>query len=191
MVIWLLASCTPHLTSPPGGDDTAAWEAPVNGWPVTPPPADLEGEGFAEGQVVPDFRLMDQNGDTVALWQFYGQIIALDISTMWCSPCQQLADEGEETYTDYRDQGFMYVTVLPEDIEGQPTELDDLTTWTGYYGLTSVVAADPDKAYTAPAVPDGQYPVVLVVDRTMRVVTDVEVTPEIDTTLRAAIEAAL
>ena len=54
---------------------------------------DLAQEGFREGQVIPDMRLMDQYGDEVSAWQFYGMVIALDFSTEWCAPCQELAKE--------------------------------------------------------------------------------------------------
>ena len=81
--------CTPHLESEPratcGGEDL------VNAWAKSAPPKTLEGEGYARGSVVPDFCMEDQNGDKTSLWQFYGDVILLDISTMWCGPCQQIA----------------------------------------------------------------------------------------------------
>ena len=99
--------CTPHLVSVEEEITGLNWEAPENDWPSNEPPNTLEGEGFSEGQVPHDFRVPDQHGDEVSLWQFYGSVILLDISTMWCGPCQQIAREVDEPWKDYRDQGFM------------------------------------------------------------------------------------
>jgi len=156
---------------------------------VSAPPEDLTEEGFHEGEVLPDFLLPDQFGDSVSVWQFYGNVLVVDISTMWCGPCQELAQEAEATSQDYAPEGFTYLTVLPEDVEGQPPDQADLNTWVDAFDLTSPVVSDADKSYTAPAVPNGQYPVVLVVDREMRVAT--VVSPPTDQALREAIEAEL
>ena len=38
-----------------------------------------------------DFELVDQNGTTRSLYEFYGQPIVLDLSAMWCGPCNLAA----------------------------------------------------------------------------------------------------
>ena len=103
LVLALLAGCVPHYTSPPDSGDTGdawVWVPPDNDWPMSAPPEGLEGTGFDEGEVLPDFRLPDQYDQTVALWQFYGMVLVVDISTMWCGPCQNLAEDAEATYQD-------------------------------------------------------------------------------------------
>jgi len=183
----LLAACVPDLGTSPV--DTAAWIAPDNAWPATSPPADLVGEGFYRGQVVPDFRLLDQHGEEVSLWQFYGRPVVLDISTMWCGPCQQLAGGADQTAQDYAGDQLIYLTVLPENVHGEDPSTHDLLAWVDQYGLDSPVVADPGKGWSAPAVPRAQYPFVAVLDAEMRVAARVD--PPTDENLRAAIDAVL
>lgn len=183
----LLAACVPDLGSSPV--DTAAWTAPDNAWPSATPPADLSGQGFYVGQVAPDFRLLDQNGDDVSLWQFYGRPVVLDISTMWCRPCQQLATGAADTAQAYAADGLVYLTVLPENVQGDPPTTDDLDAWVQAFGLDSPVVADPGRVWSAPAVPHGQYPFVAVLDAGMQVGARVD--PPTDDNLRAAIDGVL
>ncbi len=185
---FLLVGCTPRLYTEAAQGEWE-WNAPENSWPLNEPPQGTVGTGYAAGQVVPDFRLVDQHGDEVALWQFYGNVIMLDISTIWCRPCQDLAAHTEETALDYADQGFVYVTVLQEDLEGEPPDLEDLETWADLFGITSPILADGDKAGTGGAIEQGVYPAVLIIDRELRVAQ--RVSPPDDANVRAAIEAEL
>lgn len=172
----LASGCVPRLYSPDHTDDVATcdWEAPTNSWPQSEPPECLKGEGFTVGQVVPDFRLMDQNGETASLWQFYGKLIAWDLSTIWCAPCQDLARESEELYQENKDDGFQYLTILAQDLDGNPPEQDDLQLWASNFDMTTPIVADPLNGYTKAAIPDDSYPVVLVIDREMRVCEKVQ-----------------
>jgi peroxiredoxin len=162
-----LQACVPDLTSK--GGNAGPWEPPENQWPLREPPANLVGTGFAEGQVPPDFRLVDQHGDEVSLWQFYGSVVLLDVSTMWCGPCQEVASHTEDTYEAFKDDGFMYLTVLHEDVENRPPNQEDLEEWAEGFDITAPVLADGDQA-TGAAVTQGQYPAVLVIGRDMTVI---------------------
>ena len=190
-----LAACAPPRLYSADGDlpdvgDGSNWLAPENSWEKgSPPPAELAGEGFAVGQVLPDMRLVDQYGDEVAAWQWYGMVVAIDVSTMWCGPCRGLAAEVDETWLDYRDQGFMYITLLPQDQGGEVPDLSDLNAWAEQFDITAPVLSD-DAGYSYQIVPDNTYPRIMVVGRDMRVIVD-QVTPAEDTAIRAAIEAAL
>jgi thiol-disulfide isomerase/thioredoxin len=173
------------------GGETVEWTAPENTWTVTTPPEDLVGVGFAEGDIVPDVRLTDQFGDEVSLWQFWGKVVVLDVSTIWCGPCQELAETTQETFEDYEEQGFMYVTVLQEDLYNEDPEIDDLLLWVNEYTLSTPVL--DDGAYpqqTSAALPKADtWPGVLVIDRQMVVSERLDET--VDAALRAAIEAIL
>jgi len=162
-----LQGCVPDLTS--SGANAGPWEAPENQWPLREPPANLVGTGFAEGQVPPDFRLLDQHGDEVSLWQFYGSVVLLDVSTMWCGPCQEIAGHTEATYDSFKDDGFMYLTVLHEDVENRPPTTEDLEEWAAGFGISAPILADGDQA-TGAAVTQGQYPAVIVIGRDMTIV---------------------
>lgn len=184
------AGCVPVLTSPEGTlDSSSVWVAPTNGWPLAQPPADLEEEGFSEGEVPPDMRLMDQNGQEVSLWQFYGSVVVVDVSTMWCGPCKALAAGVDETWLEYKDQGFMYLTVLPEDNVGEIPDQADLNEWATTYEITAPVLSD-DQGYSYIIEPSGSYPTVMVLDRDMRVAED-RVEPAEDATVRTVVEALL
>ena len=96
-VALLALGCVPDLKSNGQLDDVfdadgSDYEAPENSWEqCDPPPAGLRSEGFAEGEVFPDLRMMDQHGEETSFWQWYGCVIAVDVSPMWCAPCRQLA----------------------------------------------------------------------------------------------------
>ena len=122
------------------------------------------------------------------MWQFYGSVILLDISTMWCGPCQQIARDVDETWKDYRDDGFMYLTVLPEDLEGGSVDSSDLNEWASNFGIEAPVIAD-NEAYGYTVEPDRVWPVVMLIDRKMRIVAE-RVAPN-DDAIRNAIEGLL
>jgi len=200
LVPFLLTGCY-DLTSPDKDKDeptdtdvTGTWTLPVNSWPSTEgPPEDLQEQtpsGFDPGEVVPDVRLPDQFGAEVSLWQFFGNVIVLDVSTIWCLPCQALAEGTQETQDTYEDQGFTYVTVLQEDNYFEPPDTDDLNIWVNAYGLSTPVLADGDKTGASVIDPTKpSWPVVLVIDREMRVHEKVD--PPEDAGVRAAIEEVL
>lgn len=182
--------CVPVLESPDGVlDSTAAWTAPDNTWPMSAPPTGLEEEGFSEGEVPPDMRLMDQNGQEVSLWQFYGSVVVIDVSTMWCGPCKELAAGVDETWHDYKDQGFMYLTLLPEDNLAQVPDQADLEEWATDYGITAPVLSDAE-GYSYIIEPNGRYPTVVVLDRDLKVHED-RVDPAEDATVRIIVESLL
>lgn len=189
LVLGFAMGCVPELYTSGQGDPGAVWAPPpTNAWEVSAPPEGLSAQGYQVGQVPPDLRLVDQFGDEVSLWQFYGDVVLLDISTMWCAPCQELALHTQETQEDYEGRGFTYVTVLQQDTEGGDVELSEVNQWVDAFGIEAPVLADPDRL-TEVAISQGQYPAVLVIGRDMRVhdrvatVTDAEV--------REAIEDAL
>lgn len=183
-----LVGCIPSFYTDGEGKNTI-WEAPENTWPMATPPEGLSGEGFSNGQVLPDLRMFDQFGDDVSVWQFYGDIVLLDVSTMWCAPCQELATDAEETYEDYKDLGFQYVTVLQQDVENNPPTVEDLNEWVEFYELTAPVLSDPEGEVTSGAIQNNQFPAVLLIDRDMKVRK--RVNPVTDAAVRAAIEDLL
>jgi thiol-disulfide isomerase/thioredoxin len=180
---------SPKDTSDTSGDTASTWVAPENSWPSAEPPANLRASGFQKNDVPSDFRLMDQFGDTVALWQFYGSVIALDFSTGWCGPCAELARGAEEIYQEYKDEGVMYLTVMPENGRGDVPSQSDLAAWANAFGLSSPVLSD-GAGYTAQVVPDAVYPKILILDREMRVV-NAGVSPATDAAVASAIADAL
>jgi thiol-disulfide isomerase/thioredoxin len=191
-----LEACVPHLESG-GASETItgdSWERPANTWGTEEdegPPPGLSSEGFEDGNVAPDLRLVDQHGDEVSLWQFYGDVIVLDVSTIWCAPCRALAEHTQETVNTFGDEGLSYVTVLQQDLEGDPPDDADLDLWASTYGISAPILADgaafPQTSDAYGRV--GSYPAVLLIGRDMRVLK--VVAPVDSTVLDAAIEEAL
>ena len=188
----LLVACAPRLYSEDSSLDTpepgGEWVAPENGWPMATPPAGLVGVGFSDGQVVPDVRGLDQRGDEVSLWQFYGTLMVIDISTIWCAPCQDLAAGAQETADDYADRDVQYVTVLQEDLDGNAPDRADLNAWGDLFGITAPILADGDLLMLQ-AIKQGSYPAVLLVDRKLRVVK--RVNPVTDEQIREGLDQLL
>jgi hypothetical protein len=168
----LIIACAPTEggadRKPDSGTASPAWTAPENRWPSAVPPSDLEAEGLGEGEVAPDFLMMDQHGEPVALWQFYGQVIVLDVSPVWCLPCQVLAAEVDAITAVYAPGELAYLTLIVEDLGGGLPSLEVLQAWASDFGVSSPVLADTD-GYGFEVAFDGSYPTVMVIDPRMRV----------------------
>jgi len=121
----------------------------TGGYDRTLAPDDLgdDGTGNEVGDVAEDFLLVDQFGDTVNLYSFYGQVILLKNSASWCGPCRSSEEEAEARYQNFRDDGFIQITLLGEDNAGQPPNDAALNDW----------ADTPANPVTFPVVSDGQW----------------------------------
>ena len=183
-----LVGCIPNLET--GKDTDEPWSCPTNQWDVAEPPSGLEGSGFFEGQVLRDAQLTDQNGDTTCLWQFYGDVLVVDVSTVWCGPCQELAADVEETAEHYADDNVTYVTILTEDEGRNEPIVQDLADWGEYFGITQPILMDPQAFYSGSSLDGGNYPAIMVVDRTMTVRSRITSQPS-DAKIRAAIDELL
>ena len=191
LAIALFFGCTPVLTSG-GVDDTGlpAWVAPENTWSMSEPPSGLVAEGFDEGEVVPDIRLQDQFGAEVSIWQFYGDIIVLDVSTLWCAPCQIIASEVQATWEDYQSHGFQYITMMPENLSNSVPTTEELMGWAEDFGIEQPVLGDGSGHSYEIAGSPASYPQVVIIDRDLTVVIP-HVSPVDDANIRAAIESVL
>jgi thiol-disulfide isomerase/thioredoxin len=185
-----LVGCTPHLKSD-GPLELTEYELPSNTWPVGEyPPSELTEEGFRIGQTARDIRATDQFGDEVSLWQFYGMVIALDVSTIWCAPCRLLATEVDEVQEHFGEDDFIYLTLLPQNDAGEIPTTEDLVGWGEDWGVSGPILSDID-GFSYEVVPEGEaYPAIVVIGRDMVVDVD-KVTPAEDSAIRAAIEASL
>lgn len=119
------------------------------GWPYNPDKDAAGAPSVAEasdsdGNPLARFTALDQYGDTVDLYDFanQGQHLILDLSAMWCSPCQAMAEwlssEGDPYghstvwghVKEAQDRGDLrWVTLLAEDPAGRSVELEELQEW--------------------------------------------------------------
>lgn len=62
-----------------------------------------------------DFQLEDENGDIRNLYDFRGQVLMVDFSTIWCGPCNTEAEDLENLHDAYKDRGVQVLTVLVDE----------------------------------------------------------------------------
>ena len=117
-----------------------------------------------------NFELVDQNGNKAELYDYYGKVIVVDLSTMWCGVCQAIAPVGESLVNEYGDDNFVWLTILVEDETGLSPEVDDLQRWVSSYGGAPPVLAG-DRSLIDPLAETGYpvsgWPTLAVIDRNM------------------------
>lgn len=87
--------------------------------PLVPPALASEGgaipvqqRGLVKpGQVAPDFRLRDMNGQMVSLSDFRGKVVLLNFWATWCGPCRVEMPAMEELYRQYSRKDFEILAV--------------------------------------------------------------------------------
>jgi thiol-disulfide isomerase/thioredoxin len=196
LILILLASACERteLESPKVGSCSEATEA--NQWPyfdgsAGEPPLITE-TGWEEGQVPPDFELVDQFGAPTCLWQMYGHYVVLDVSALWCVPCQDIAETvacQQETFVD-----LVYMTFITQDADSQPADLIHAQQWAENFGLDdgtlTPVIADGGEVFTSQFPGDGTLPTLVLLDPELKMVTW-GVGEEADVGIRAELESAL
>jgi hypothetical protein len=117
-----------------------------------------------------NMNLMDQHGNRVDLYDYYGSVILLDFSAMWCYPCQQAAYDHNDMVNDFAGQDFVYITVLLENFQRQTPTQDDLISWADQFeiespilqGRTTLYGQDEKEQWAF-----GGYPAFVIIDRDM------------------------
>ncbi|MCP4808644.1 MAG: TlpA family protein disulfide reductase [Proteobacteria bacterium] len=111
-------------------DPTDASDKPyAGGYPIDSCRWDIDGEGHSVGQVVENFKLTDQYGESVRLYDFCEHAVVLVSSAGWCGPCVDEARTLAQWESKYAERGLVVVTLLAEDSGGRTPDENDLDQW--------------------------------------------------------------
>lgn len=121
------------------------------------------GENGLIGQMAPDIRLPNPDGDTIALSDLRGKYVLLDFWASWCAPCRRENPNVVKLYKKYKDRNFTvfsvsldksknsWVQAIKQDGLEWPNHVSELAFWSTEaikpYGVRSIPSAfliDPD-----------------------------------------------
>jgi thiol-disulfide isomerase/thioredoxin len=129
-------------------------ESPASDSSVTesPPPTEfgvIEREDCdqkAIGSDVCNIVLYDQNKEVWELYEHKGKVIVIDISTVWCGPCQVAGMRTQAIQDDYGDQ-LEFVTFLVEGPTGDDPTDEDIQTWVDTHDVTTAAIIQASREY--------------------------------------------
>ncbi len=112
------------------------------------------------GDPAPDFQAMSLDGErTVALGDYAGQTILVNLWATWCAPCRFETPYLQSVYEENRDRGLMIVGVSVD----SPSALDLVNDFLEEMGVTYDILLDPDMVSTDAFLPIG-YPASYLID---------------------------
>ena len=172
--------------SDPVDDDSTIY---AGGWPYNPDKSgpDIDSADVDMDEIFAQISLMDQYGDMVDLHDFTGQgkYIAVDISAVWCGPCNGLAqwistDNDSYGFGSYwpevkdkvHDGEVYWITILGQDNYGNIPDLNVLEKWSfnDYPDDQIPVLADTENADMANTYLQGGWPTLFLLDETGTIV---------------------
>lgn len=147
LVSVLAAGCSPRngiaVVSNEGGD------CEQSAWPPTPDSfLDYVGDGAVVGEQIGDWSLLDQHGCETDATQFLGAVTMVDISSVWCGPCNEAASTSMEVFEAIRaeNRATWLITLLVQDEFAGPARVSDAEEWVENYDITYPVVVDDAEA---------------------------------------------
>ena len=100
----------------------------------------------AIGSNVCDLVLLDQNEDIWRLYDHAGKVIVIDISTVWCYPCQVAGHHAQPIQDDYGDD-VVFATILVEGPTAEPATQEDVQQWVEEHNVTTAPVLQGSREY--------------------------------------------
>jgi thiol-disulfide isomerase/thioredoxin len=85
------------------------------------------------GDHICDLSLPTADGGYDNFYSHYGEVIVIDVSAMWCGPCQTAAAHSNSVKV--TTDGVTWITVLIEDLEGNVPDEEDGQLWGDAFGI--------------------------------------------------------
>ena len=98
------------------------------------------------GSSVCNLVLYDQNEEIWQLYDHAGKVIVIDISTVWCYPCQVAGHHAQPIQDEYGDN-IVFVTILVEGATGDPTTQNDIKDWVEDHAVTTAPVLQGNRDY--------------------------------------------
>jgi len=207
--VFFIAGCSPDKPAQPSTDtvpvvnDTAQntgnpGQDSNTGQDSSPDDSDRSWETWTECSQKPgdhpcNFTLVDQHGKTVELYDYYGKVVVVDLSSIWCAVCKNIAQMGDIMVSDYGADNFVWLTVLIDGPSyGTPPTADEIQAWVEEYQITGpVLAADRTliDLNAETGYPVTSWPTLVVINRDMVLYNGVNGWSE--SVIRSWVEAAL
>jgi peroxiredoxin len=119
------------------------------------------GPAERSGARATEFSLRDIDGKTVRLSDYRGSVVVVNFWATWCTPCHAEMPHLDRLYKQYRDQGFVVLSIAmdgPETIAGVAPTVRRLA-------LSYPVLLDEETRVVASYNPRREAPFTLIIDR--------------------------
>ncbi len=143
----LACGCSPRNSLVPVA--SVGGECPESSWPAPPDSAaGYAGSGASVGEHIGGWTLEDQHGCATDWTQFLGAVTVLDVSSVWCGPCNEAAATSMEVFDAIRaeNKASWMITVLVQDEFAAPATVGDAEEWTERYALEYPVVVDQGES---------------------------------------------